>query len=207
MPGHAARAAGSARGQGPWLTDGFAKPLSVDESSIKHLPDVKVVRQGDFVGVVGPVEYEVVQAAAQLKVKWAESPILPGSREPLERASARPTRPGRCRPASPSTSGNFDTAFKAAAKTVSASFYVPLQRPQADRPGLRGRRLQGARRRRTRTRSRSSSNTQNVVDHGADIAATLGLQPARTRCAIIFYEGSSSFGNGYHYLDITRRPR
>src|SRR5262245_37767651 len=42
-------------GQGPWLTDGFSKPLSVDDSSIKHLRSVKVVRQGDFIGVVGPV--------------------------------------------------------------------------------------------------------------------------------------------------------
>ena len=66
-------------GQGPWLTEGFAKPLSVDASSIAHLQGRQDrPRQGDFLGVVGPVEYQVVQAAAQLKVKWAESPILPG---------------------------------------------------------------------------------------------------------------------------------
>ncbi len=40
------------RGQGPWLTEGFAKPLKVDESSIKHLKGVQLVREGDFVGVV-----------------------------------------------------------------------------------------------------------------------------------------------------------
>jgi hypothetical protein len=55
-------------GQGPWLTEGFAKPLSVDASSIKHLKNVRIVQEKDFLGVVGPVEYEVVQAAAQLKV-------------------------------------------------------------------------------------------------------------------------------------------
>ena len=43
-------------GQGPWLTEGFAKPLSVDASSIKHLPDVKVVQKGDFLAVVGKVD-------------------------------------------------------------------------------------------------------------------------------------------------------
>ena len=32
------------RGQGPWLTDGFAKPLKIDDSSIKHLPGVSIVR-------------------------------------------------------------------------------------------------------------------------------------------------------------------
>ncbi len=69
--------------QGPWLTDGFAKPLKVDASSIEHLPRVKVVQQGDFLGVVGPAEYEVVQAAAQLKVTWARVADPAGSRQPL----------------------------------------------------------------------------------------------------------------------------
>ena len=80
-------------GQGPWLTEGFAKPLSVDASSIAHLKDVQIVRDKDFLGVVGPVEYQVVQAAAQLKVKWAESPILPGHGN-LWAASGRRTPPG-----------------------------------------------------------------------------------------------------------------
>ena len=57
-PGHAARPLVRPRGQGPWLTDGFAKPLSVDASSITHLPNVKVVQAGDFLGVVAPGEYE-----------------------------------------------------------------------------------------------------------------------------------------------------
>jgi hypothetical protein len=34
----------------------------------------------------------------------------------------------------------------------------------------------------------------------------LGLaRPNQVR--IIYYEGSSSYGNGYHYLDINDRPR
>src|SRR5262249_54163278 len=31
------------RGQGPYLTDGFAKPLKVDASSVAHIPGVKVI--------------------------------------------------------------------------------------------------------------------------------------------------------------------
>ena len=111
-------------GQGPWLTEGFAKPLSVDESSIKHLPNVKIVQEGDFLGVVGPVEYQVVQAAAQLKVKWAETPILPGHGN-LWKSFREADSAGKM-PARITTSvGNFDTAFKAAAKTVSGSFKYP----------------------------------------------------------------------------------
>ena len=46
------------------------------------------------------------------------------------------------------------------------------------------------------------SNTQNIASTVTDVQATLGLaSPNQVR--IIYYEGSSSFGNGYHYLDIT----
>ena len=66
---------------------------------------------------------------------------------------------------------------------------------------MRGRRLQEQRRRRTRTRSPCSRNTQNVATTVAGIQSTLGLKtPQQAR--VIYYEGSSSFGNGYHYLDI-----
>ena len=62
---------------------GFGAPIvSVDESSIKHIPDVQIVRKGDFLGVVAPHEYDAIQAAAQLKVKWADPPaVLPGGGE------------------------------------------------------------------------------------------------------------------------------
>ena len=46
-----------------------AKPLSVDESSIKNIQGAQVIRKGDFVGVVAPHEYGAIQAAAQLKVE------------------------------------------------------------------------------------------------------------------------------------------
>ncbi len=60
---------------------GFGAPIvSVDESSISHISGARVVRKGDFLGVVAPHEYDAIQAAAQLKVKWADPPqALPGS--------------------------------------------------------------------------------------------------------------------------------
>jgi nicotinate dehydrogenase subunit B len=59
---------------------GGQAPLSIDESSIKHLQDVQVVRIGNFVGVVAPEEYDAIKAAALLKVRWAEpSSPLPGN--------------------------------------------------------------------------------------------------------------------------------
>jgi len=56
-----------------------SKPLSIDESSISHIPGAQVVRVNDFVAVVAPKEYDAIQAAAQLKVTWETKQGLPGS--------------------------------------------------------------------------------------------------------------------------------
>jgi CO/xanthine dehydrogenase Mo-binding subunit len=65
---------------------GFGAPvLSVDESSIAHLPGVRVVRNNNFLGVVAPHEYDAIQAAAQIKVTWADPPaVLPGNASQFE---------------------------------------------------------------------------------------------------------------------------
>ena len=65
-----------------------------------------------------------MQAAAQLKVTWAESPILPGHANLW--SSFRKADSAGLMPARITTNvGNFDTAFKSAAKTVSATFRYP----------------------------------------------------------------------------------
>ena len=65
------------RGQGPYGV--IDKPLSVDESSIKNIKGARVVRKGDFIGVVAANEQDAIQAATQLKVKWSESKTMPGN--------------------------------------------------------------------------------------------------------------------------------
>jgi len=185
--------------QGPWLTDGFAKPLKVDASSIKHLPKVKIVQQGDFVGVVGPVEYEVVQAAQQLKVTWAQSPILPGHANlwaSFRKADSAGLMPARVT----GTAGNFDTALKSAAKTESASFAYPYNGHNPIGPACavgNYQSLGGA----EKDMVTIYSNTQNNSSTVTDVQTALGLKtPNQVR--VIYYQGSSTFGNGYHYLDI-----
>ena len=72
---------------------GFGAPIvSVDESSIAHITGAQIVRKGNFLGVVAPHEYDAIQAAAQLKVKWADPPAaLPGGGNEFE-AHARARR-------------------------------------------------------------------------------------------------------------------
>lgn len=65
------------RGQGPYAVEEV--PLKVDESSIRNIKGARVVRKGNFVGVVAPNEQDAIQAAQQLKVTWKQSKTMPGT--------------------------------------------------------------------------------------------------------------------------------
>lgn len=55
-----------------------AKPLEVDDASIGHLAGARVVRIGDFLGVVAEHEWTAVRAARELKVRWSAGTGLVG---------------------------------------------------------------------------------------------------------------------------------
>jgi CO/xanthine dehydrogenase Mo-binding subunit len=104
------------RGQGAYGTG--AKPLSIDASSIKHIQGAQVVRRGDFVGVVAPHEYGAIQAAAELKVRWQETPILPSSGDVFGMMRSQKTKDSVL-----VNTGSLATGFATkGAKTVSAQF-------------------------------------------------------------------------------------
>jgi len=55
------------------------KVVSIDESSIRDMPGVRIVRRQNFVGVVAEREWDAVRASRQLKVTWDAFPaVLPG---------------------------------------------------------------------------------------------------------------------------------
>lgn len=55
------------------------KVVGIDESSIKDIPGVRIVRRQNFVGVVAEREWDAVRASRQLKVTWEAFPaVLPG---------------------------------------------------------------------------------------------------------------------------------
>ena len=57
-----------------------ARLVSVDEASVSDLPGlVKVVRLGNFVGVVAEREEQAIRAAERLAVRWEETNDLPGN--------------------------------------------------------------------------------------------------------------------------------
>ena len=56
-----------------------AKIVSVEEASIRAIPGARVLRKGDFLGVVAENEWDAIRAAQQLKVVWETPPALPGN--------------------------------------------------------------------------------------------------------------------------------
>ena len=59
-----------------------AKLLSIDESSLSDIPGiVKVVREGDFCGIVAETEWAAIKAAQQLKATWTTWAGLPPQNE------------------------------------------------------------------------------------------------------------------------------
>jgi len=55
-----------------------AKLESVDDSALKSIPGiVKVVREGDFLGVVASNEWDAIRGAAAIKATWSKSETLP----------------------------------------------------------------------------------------------------------------------------------
>ncbi len=101
-----------------------SEPVKVDEASIKDIPGVKVVWQKGLLGVVAEKEWDAVQAAEKLKVKWSPSsvafPETAGLYDHIRRAPVRKRELG-------ANAGNVDEAFKSAARVIEAEYEWPFQ--------------------------------------------------------------------------------
>ena len=108
---------------------GFGAPIvSVDESSISHISGARIVRRNDFLGVVAPQEYDAIQAASLLKVKWADPPAaLPGSGNEFRACgpSTPPARRSQGPRGTASNVGDVDAAFASAAHVVGGTYGWP----------------------------------------------------------------------------------
>jgi nicotinate dehydrogenase subunit B len=179
------------RGQAAYGTG--AKIASVDESSIRHLANVQVVRDGDFIGVVAPHEYDAIQAAAQLKVKWDIPPALPSSGDLVKQMRAQDSA-GKAPALLQTNEGNVDAALKSASKTVSASYLYHYNGRMPIGPCCAVADV-------TPSGVTIYSNSQAVEVVVPTIAAEIGVDPAKVRS--LFYEGASSFG-ATQSLDVAR---
>jgi CO/xanthine dehydrogenase Mo-binding subunit len=167
-------------------------PESVDEKSIANIPDVQIVRKGNFLAVVSPLEYNAIQAAAQLKVKWKSVPILPGVGN-LFSNMRKQEAAGKVKTIVTENTGSLERGLSGAAKKVGGTFMYHYQGHVPIGPGCAVADVK-------KGSAIVYSNTQNPENLVLDLAATLGMKADQVR--VIFYEGSSSYGNGTAAFDV-----
>ena len=99
-------------------------PVTIDESSIKDIPDAKVVWQKGFLGVVADKEWDAIKAAEKLKVKWSKvEPPFPDQATLYDHIRKAPVRKKQI----DKTNGDVDEAFKSAARVIEAEYEWPFQ--------------------------------------------------------------------------------
>ena len=158
-----------------------AKVVSVDEASIRAIPGVRVMRRGDFVGVVSENEWDAVRAARQLAVKWEPTSALPGSDKLYEkmRSAKTPEEVVVAR-------GDVPAALASAAHTVSFTGRAPYQAhaPFGPNCALADVKPDSA---------LVMCSTQDVYATRRTLAALLKIPEQKVR--VQYYEGSGTYGH------------
>jgi CO/xanthine dehydrogenase Mo-binding subunit len=103
-----------------------AKLVSLDATAAEKIAGAKVVRDGDFVGVVAPDEFTALRALRALKAKWdgpsqlSEAELFDYLRKhPNPEAQAEGRRGGMNH-----ATGSLEAGYKAAAKTLQQTYTV-----------------------------------------------------------------------------------
>ena len=156
-----------------------AKPLSVDENSIADIPGARVIRKGDFIGVVANREWDAVKAARQLKVVWQDTPRLPS--DDLYAAM----RAAKTSDTIIVDLGNTEIGFQQAAHTATATYRGPYQGHMPFSPNCAIADASG-------DQVLVQCGTQRVYGTRNEIAEVLGVSPEKVR--VQYYESSGTFG-------------
>ncbi len=172
-------------GQGAYGDGTLAGILSVDERSIAGIGDARVVRRGNFLGVVASREYDAIQAVARLKVVYASPPQISGSgnlfatMRALDDAGQAPAR-------TQVLFGDVDAALAAAAHSVSRSYGFHYQGHMPIGPSCAVADV-------TADGALVLGNMQDAYAMRTNLALLLGLPEDRIR--VQYWEGASTFGN------------
>ncbi len=161
--------------------------LGVDESSIRGIPDVRIVRIESFLAVVAKDEWAATRAARELKASWSEWRGLPrhDQLDPYLREG------GIERDQTVVNRGDVDAALAGAAKTLAATYYWPNQSHASLGPSCAVAHVRD---------EGTTIWTSSQSSHGmrATLSRVFGLAPDKVR--VIFLEGSGSYGtNGADY--------
>ncbi|MBV9053658.1 MAG: xanthine dehydrogenase family protein molybdopterin-binding subunit, partial [Hyphomicrobiales bacterium] len=100
-----------------------ARLVSVDESSIAHIPGAKIVRIENFLGVVADDEWDAVRASRALKADWEMRDSLVGNEAVRQSMRAGPFESDETL----MKKGDAPSALAAAGDRLRAEFYWPVQ--------------------------------------------------------------------------------
>ena len=159
-------------------------PASIDESSIKDIAGmVKVVREGNFVGVVAKTEWSAIKAAKALKVSWSPAKFkLPADATELysylRNTKSFTTLKGPER-------GNPSSAFANANKRYEATYRWPFQMHGMIGPSCAIANVRG-------DKATVWSGCQGPFRTRASMASLLKIPEKNVR--VIYHEASGSYG-------------
>jgi CO/xanthine dehydrogenase Mo-binding subunit len=160
------------------------KLISIDESSVQHMPGfIKVVSKGNYLAVVCEREEQAINAARQLKANWEKPATAPfPSSEDLFKymRSATPTSSSR-----PIVVGNPDVALAGAAKVIEADYDIPFQGHTAISPAH-------AMADPSNGQMTIYSNDMKSYGMRTGVAAFLGMP--RDRVRVVWMEGPQGYG-------------
>jgi len=107
-------------------------PVAVDESSVRDIPRVRVVRDKGFIGILAEREWDAVQAAERLQVTWSEAaPPFPENAALYQHIRQAPVLKREV----PLATGEIEPAFAGAARVVEAEYEWPFQSHASMGPG------------------------------------------------------------------------
>jgi CO/xanthine dehydrogenase Mo-binding subunit len=166
-----------------------AKVASIDETSIRDIPGARVLRRGDFIGVVAENEWDAVRAGRQLRVAWEQTSALPGSEKVYERMRAAKTTEELV-----VERGNVAAALTSAAHVVTQVGRAPYQAhaPFGPNCALADVKPDAA---------LIMCSTQDVYATRRTLAALLKLPQESVR--VQYYEGSGTYGHSC-YDDVAQ---
>ncbi|MDB5405259.1 MAG: isoquinoline 1-oxidoreductase subunit beta IorB, molybdoprotein [Rhodospirillales bacterium] len=167
------------RGQGAYGAG--AEVLGLDETSMKHIPDARIVRKGDFIGVVAPRQWDAVRAAEALKVTWRTPTTLSGDAALHEKMRSSKTTDSVI-----VEEGDVGKALSQSAHVVSASYRGPYQAHAPFGPSCALAEAAG-------DSALVICSTQDVYALRERIASVLGLPETRVR--VQYVEGAGCFGH------------
>ncbi|HTK12786.1 MAG TPA: molybdopterin cofactor-binding domain-containing protein [Xanthobacteraceae bacterium] len=166
-----------------------AKPLAVDDASIKNIPGARVVRKGDFVGVVAPQEWDAIRAARQLKVTWEKTPPLPGNANVHDKM-----RQAKTVDTVIANFGDAESAFAKAAHIAGATYRCPYQSHAPFAPNCAVADVGP-------DHAVIYSPTQRVYESRDFLSRALGMPKEKIR--VLYRESSGTFGRSC-YEDATQ---